>query len=733
MPVKLGPQVPDQPNRLQKALLDIFNMIWGFLKEVPILGTYVKYIEMQYWMMQLGGWYGVYVRSGAKDEKARAKIKEITASMREFGVPEAGIGPSIPDEAMENPSEFLANLIKTTLEDPMVTELMEIFGGVFYDTIESVFDYDAPATPKKAGEAARRYMATNVGMASVGLIVEGATQGMSLGFLKNIGRAVQSLYFATGLNWLPWVMLGPVMRASIASPLEQKYAEKFRPERMSASQLASLRLGRNIDDGTYRAYLGAIGWPEQEIDWWLTHAQRELSLGQIFDAWDNGIIGEGEAIAFMGRLGYTDEALAIIITTHRMEQQDENVKYYIGTLRKSLREGLITPAEFRGYLTEMGIASDAIDLELELAALDQEDTIRELTQSHIEDAFITNVLSVEETRHALLMEGWSGYAIDVLIRTWQAKKRPKALNLNRTNVVNAWLSGAINEVKARELLRKAGYTTEAIDVIIDDVKIRHPEIPEFPKPLIPPKLPLGVLREALIDTVIDESTARSRLLDAGWVEADIDIMVATWLAAAEVEGRELSETAIRNAFSAGVISEDEAYIHLAELGFDPDESSILISTWIAEVQPVIRWPSVDALAAALEFDFLTPVEVKENLIAQGFPESVANMYLGIMLYKAPAKVKRIPRTKVEEAYEKEIMRTSEALRRLTLLDYTLADAELLLRLVRDDWRGGNIVHAYAMDIIPFDMALRALEFLDVPRDEAIFYLETKGKAEWVKE
>jgi len=732
MPIDPGFDIPARPpkTRLEKLLYNILDFIANGVWNIPPLSWIVRYLVWWFKMVRYMFYSVLYFLPGGNK---RAKGEKVIEAAGELGIPVTAadlIGIDIPEELRGDPSAVAGAIIKKYVQSPTIREALQTMGALIFDSIMGVFEYEGPSTPAKAMEAARSFMALQTGFTGAGLVADLLSEIPSLGQVDRLGDAIQGMYFATGLNWLPWVMLGPITRASIARPLEEYFSEKYRPERFTASQVASLYASRYIDLPTAVEYFRKLGYQERDIDLWLASARRDLSLGEIFDAWDKGILDEQTVIARLQRLGYKSEDIPILIQTHRMEQQDENVRYYIGSLRKALREGLIDPAEFRNILSEMGVAKEAIDLEIELAKLDAEDKIRDLSTGHIKKAYITGTITEEEARHALMEIGYSGYSIDVLIRTWNAERAPKVLKLNRTNIINAWLSGAISERKAREKLSEIGYTPEDIDIIIEDTKLRHPEIPAYPEPLKPPKLPLSVLRSAYIEDVVDRDEVEKRLADAGWTPEDIKVIIATWTKAKEEEPRPLTPSAIERAFKSQVISEETARKKLAELGYKDEDIETMIRTWIVEAEYPIKWPSVDALATALEYGIIEPADVMKSLTDQGYPESVARMYLQIMLHKPPPHVTPIPRTKIEEAYREEIIDKYEALMRLTLLDYTLEDAELLLRLVRNDWRGGNIVRCYTMGLIPYDLALKCLVALGVPEEEAKFYLETGGKAEW---
>jgi hypothetical protein len=145
---------------------------------------------------------------------------------------------------------------------------------------------------------------------------------------------------------------------------------------------------------------------------------------------------------------------------------------------------------------------------------------------------------------------------------------------------------------------------------------------------------------------------------------------------------------VEAAYAAGVIDRPGAVERLATLGFDEEATGIILQTveqehpevFAPETLQSIRLPSVTALLDAVRGEILTTDEYYARMTELGYARPDADMYLSLATTSEKKRTKLLSASDIANAYEKHFIPFGEAIRRLVEQGYSDGDAQMYLRL-----------------------------------------------------
>jgi len=240
-----------------------------------------------------------------------------------------------------------------------------------------------------------------------------------------IHTLVMGLYYSTGLGWLSWAAFGPLVRYTIADPLREYFAYKYRPERFTRSELQRLLRKRIISEETFKEDLAYQGYSDERIKAFLEDAWDDLSLSYIYDLYEEGVIPFEEMLERIKRLGYKDEdAYLLALLGQLRATRDERYKI-ITRLAKWYARGYIDYDTAFRYITSLGMPEDQARILLDAWELDfRLEVIDEIIDSII-DAFRKDLITEDEFRERLAQYIVRPEMLEAIYEREMIRKMPK--------------------------------------------------------------------------------------------------------------------------------------------------------------------------------------------------------------------------------------------------------------------------------------------------------------------
>jgi len=355
-----------------------------------------------------------------------------------------------------------------------------------------------------------------------------------------------------------------------------------------------------------RAMLQELRYQPREIDLILaledqrnlTEA-RSLSASQIRDAWSNNILSDAEVMHWLTQSGYDTATAQILLDTWKAQQQPAFMRLNKGTILGAYIEGILTKAQAREKLLQIGFRAEDADLEIALVEARNPEAFgraarpraRELTPGVLSSLVAAGLISPDEMRERLIALGYASEDATLLASAAAQRLIEQPEPLTQATVERAYITGVLNRDQAMQRLTALDFTAESAAVILDTVERENPEAfhPELVTTLRVPSI--TSLAQAVANGIITEQEFYNRAAELGFRTEDARIYLALAITSPRKSTRSLSASQIANAYGAGIFPHALARQKLIEQGYSDYDAGVILrlekpavsedDTWLA--------------------------------------------------------------------------------------------------------------------------------------------------------
>jgi len=308
-------------------------------------------------------------------------------------------------------------------------------------TIRHLLEEETYPQGEKAWEIASRFVAYCYMFSIIGAIAQfidriiwsvlrfhvlgtglGSSDGGGGGELHTL---VMGLYYSTGLGWLSWAAFGPLVRYTIADPLREYFAYKYRPERFTRSEAQRLLRKGIITEEEFRDELAWLGYNDDKITKFLEDAKEDLSFSQIAELYEEGMITLDEVEKYLRRLGFRGTELLLAREIIRLRATRDERSKLISRICKWYARGYLDYDTAFRYITSLGVPRDQATILLAAYELDfQLEVTEEIIDTYI-DAFRKDLITEDEFRDYLAQYIRRPELLEAIIERELVRKAPK--------------------------------------------------------------------------------------------------------------------------------------------------------------------------------------------------------------------------------------------------------------------------------------------------------------------
>jgi len=191
-------------------------------------------------------------------------------------------------------------------------------------------------------------------------------------------------------------------------------------------------------------------------------------------------------------------------------------------------------------------------------------------------------MSPQEVRDDIDSRGFNPLTADRiykrLVKAGQAAQVEVERDLTKADIYKGVKQGRISRAEGVILLMELGFNEETADYLLD---INVP-LGEEEQAVATRDLTKADIYNALKGTLITEAEARQRLLDLRYTPIDAELLLKIWKARItpppEIPDREASKADIVLAVKKGLITQEQGYLMLQDVGFTPEASEFIL--WV---------------------------------------------------------------------------------------------------------------------------------------------------------
>jgi hypothetical protein len=470
------------------------------------------------------------------------------------------------------------------------------------------------------------------------------------------------------------------LRAMGYSPQDITYVMKlWDVERMREQKSVMLSTARSafqkglIAESRFREILKDLRFTDEAIDLEVrlirakaAQEQADLTVSQIKDAFQKGVVGEPETRKALLDMGYSTDEVAVLIETWKAGAKPKVLRLNKTTILDALSAGVIDEMTARRKMQELGYGPEDIEIIIRTHYRQSERKPPVLPVSYIASAYKAGLISRSEAVARLRDRGMPDSDIELVLKL-ASYEAP--LTLSSESIASAYVKGVLTLGEATVRLIELGMSETDAALYLRTAKAEAPRQEK--------RLSVSYLAAALNAGLIDKETFTSRVKELGYTDEDVALL----LNLATFESPEpVRPAAVLGAYRYGVISRQQAVEHLRASGMSEEEITLRLDTIEAQIARERPTPSLSALMAALSADIISQVEFADRLEKMGYTPEDIDIFIKMATYEVPPSETPLTKTEILNAYKNLIFSRGEAMARLTSKGYSVADAEVLIKL-----------------------------------------------------
>jgi hypothetical protein len=346
------------------------------------------------------------------------------------------------------------------------------------------------------------------------------------------------------------------------------------------------------------------------------------------------------------------------------------------TIVGAYRDRLILRGEAEAALAELDFTPEAIALFLEQAdfAVLKQDVA--LAEDIVEVDFKAGAVTEAAARAQLAALGIPPARVDLLIGLWGRKAAVRSLTLSASQLLRLHREGLMTEATLRERLGVLGYNETDVDFL---VQLAPPEPPAEPRTLT-----LARVVRAFEDGLIGLAEFTSRLEEMGYPPEDVSIIIDQAQPEEIIKVKVLTVSQLQRAFRQGLIDEGQLRERLAERGYGPEAVEVLVALAQPAVAVRARELTVSQLQRAFRQGLISEAELTSRLFELGYSADAAEILVDLARPPAEAPPRELSVAQLQRALRNELLTEAEVQVQLIGLGYSAGAVSVLIALARPE-------------------------------------------------
>jgi len=436
------------------------------------------------------------------------------------------------------------------------TSIIEGFAEGLYEALSSVFLYEPPATPEKAIENVKRYLAlvmrfplleltARIIELIIGLIGDieifgTKLPGYAIAYVRPFSSTVRSLYWNLGFGWMTWTIWSGIFRYTIQEPLNKYYRSQYLPQEPTVSTILEVWRRGYIDDKKLKELLQYFGYPEKWHQYMKYANMYYPPPSEILDWYHRGLIELEDAHDLLRRYGIDEKYIEFYI------KNSYNIPS-VSNILEAYNRKLIDERTAITYLQMHKYKPEHAQLLVKLSK-------QELSRTIVEELYVREIINKEQFVDMLERLGYTKEQIELIEQTLEY--------LPSRSMIEEWyVRGFISKEQAIQMLKQLGYKDKTIELILKSLK---------------QELSYSTLFELYEWGTIDEKQLLERLQKLGF--RDTELVLMQELAKIRAISDELSQirTRVGNLYADGVLTREDAKDILMKLGYPEEQVDLYL-------------------------------------------------------------------------------------------------------------------------------------------------------------
>lgn len=346
---------------------------------------------------------------------------------------------------------------------------------------------------------------------------------------------------------------------------------------------------QTIDEARMREIYGHLGYHDKDLDDYVVWTKVYTAFPDLVARWQKGWISVEEVKAELIAYGMPEErAEQLIQTKIKKVSPERTVKERDLTktdIYKGVKKDVISRAQGIDLLVDLGYdrgeSEYIMAINVPIGETEPEKKLKDISKTDIKSALVNQLTTPEQAIEQLVKIRYSPEDARFLVSIYQALIPPEVTEpqreLTKADIGRALKKGILSPLETKNMLLELGYTADEVELLIE---LNMPE-PEAIKAEEPKRVPKSDIKAALKVGFIDSDTAISKLKNLDYTTDDSVWLVNLYLTVFDLQEttkpRELTKADITKGVKSGILTSEEGYTLLLELGYNPEDAAYLLA------------------------------------------------------------------------------------------------------------------------------------------------------------
>ncbi len=352
-------------------------------------------------------------------------------------------------------------------------------------------------------------------------------------------------------------------------------------------------------------------------------------------------------------------------------------RFSAGEVRDLYALGELSQDQLQEELRFLGWREHDIGLWLKLS-------FRNLNEGDVWALYHKGELTEADTVRRLRALGYDPDDIPLLFVINQKEDVSEAESVSLATAKAAYREQLLSESEFRSILEALKKSPREIDLL---VMLAKQQIESDLR-----RLTVGQVHDAWEENVLSDAEVTHWLGQEGFEQTEVDLLLRTWKAQVEPPFRKLNKGTVVEAYIAAVLTREQAYGKLTDIGLSPEDARLELDLAEARAPELFGKPqragtkqlTPGVLEELLAADLITASIMEEELVSLGFTAADASLLTQLAVQKAAGEPRPLSQITVERAYIAGVLTRQQAHDKLIELDFPEENVENILRTVEQE-------------------------------------------------
>lgn len=349
---------------------------------------------------------------------------------------------------------------------------------------------------------------------------------------------------------------------------------------------------------------------------------RRLSVSQLKAAWEENVLGDPEVRNALVGLGYAGAEIHIILGTWKAELEPEFLKINQSTILDMYRYAVLDRRTVRDRLLSIGYTEDDAANLIALTEARFPDAFgaaparkqRFLSLGAVVDLTAMQRLSADDIRTWAQQQGFAGRDVENMVELVLAQAKTPTRPLSQSTIEDAYITGIFTKEQARNALLSIGFVVSDAEIILSTVEKANPAV-FAPQTVLAVRQPsISALVQAVMNGFLTQADYFAKAAAIGYTKEGAAVYLANAEKGTSRSSKKLSKSDILEAYKKGIWDYSAAHKALTEQGYSYNDAELLLLLEQKGVESTDIW-------RALKNEFLEPEDAFLALLGLGFSDA----------------------------------------------------------------------------------------------------------------